>query len=381
MHLYIHIPYCKKKCAYCDFLSVPVGGEEVSLYVKSLLEDIKSSARSLKKSSDDPVCIKKSDSLIDTVYIGGGTPGILPAEEISLIMDCVKENYSMAPEPEITIEVNPCTVTEEKLQAYKKAGINWISMGVQSFNDESLMVLGRAHDAAQALSAYDMIRKAGFDNVNLDLISCIPGESREKFENSLKTILKLAPEHISVYQLIIEEGTSFYNKYGPDSGYMRDEDEEADIYTYTAEFLKSVGYEHYEISNFAKEGFRSKHNMGYWKQENYIGCGAGAVGNISGRRIRKHDDIKAYIEDPTGICEEEVLDKTEQQKEYIMLGLRTVDGISESEYLERYGCRFDDKLIETLNKYRPEYIIEEKGRYHFTEKGFLVSNAILTEMI
>ncbi len=419
MLLYIHIPFCIKKCAYCDFLSVPADGEKVSLYVKSLIEDIVHSSEEFKgheiklkpdgqndhqteknkngqwieKNETDPSgeevenggqqlkeANKKDSVKVETIYIGGGTPSFIDAAHITEILSAVKTCYDVAENAEITIEVNPCSVTKEKLNAYKEAGVNRISMGVQSFDNDALKTLGRVHNAETAVKAYSMIRQTGFTNINLDLISCIPGE-KKSFEASLEMVKNLNPEHISVYQLIIEEGTPFYEKFGPDSGYVRNEDEEAEVYLKTAEFLKNAGYEHYEISNFAKKGYRSRHNCGYWQQKDYIGCGAGAVGCVNGVRYRKHTDIEAYIKNPHYISIEDRLTQDDVKKEYIMLGLRTIDGVSEEEYRRRFGCGFEPEIKRILNKYIPDYVSLDNGCYHFTEKGFLVSNTILAELL
>ena len=456
MLLYIHIPFCIKKCAYCDFLSVPADGEKVSLYVKSLIEDIKQSSEEYKGHNIKPdgqndhpnekiendQWIKKNETdqpgeeiensgqrfentengskiKIETIYIGGGTPSFIDAAHISEILSAVKSCYDVSPDAEITIEVNPCSATKEKLNAYKEAGVNRISMGVQSFDNDALKTLGRVHNAETAIKAFSMIRHEGFTNVNLDLISCIPSEkaynngksfgtSAEKkelsaedwkhmfiktengyivmsdvnsFEASLEIVKILNPEHISVYQLIIEEGTPFYEKFGPDSGYVRNEDEEAEVYLKTAEFLKNAGYEHYEISNFSKPGYRSRHNCGYWQQKDYIGCGAGAVGCVNGVRYRKHTDIEEYIKNPHYISIEDRLTQDDMKKEYIMLGLRTIDGVSEDVYRQRFDCGFEAEIKNVLDKYIPEYVAFENGSYHFTEKGFLVSNSILSELL
>ena len=403
MHLYIHIPYCKKKCLYCDFLSVPVEGQEVSLYVKSLLNDIILSSKTENGR-------KKS---LSTVYIGGGTPGIIDSKHIEAVMECVRNNFALEDGAEITIELNPCTICAEKLDAYKRAGINRISMGVQSFNDKTLKTLGRAHSAKEAVDAYRLIRRTGFENVSLDLISCVPGEDfsmNEKssalsdaacFSDSLELMIKLNPEHISVYQLIVEEGTPFYKMYGPDSGYKADEDSEAEVYLATSGRLKEAGYEHYEISNFAKPGYRSRHNSAYWLQEEYIGCGAGATGFLfrdgGGVRIKKTSDISAYIsnysningrdlkyenEYAEGLADEtKMISESELSREYIMLKMRLSDGICEAEYMKNFGKGFDGNIKKTLEKYMPGYIIKENGRYRFTEEGFLVSNTVLSELL
>ena len=277
MRLYIHIPFCVKKCDYCDFLSYAGMGEKVSLYLAALKKDITHTAEELslrerKKAGISGAAaadgVKSHPKVsLDSVYIGGGTPGYLPADAIASVMDTVKEYFDLASDAEITIETNPCTVSREKASAYLKAGINRVSMGVQSFNDEVLKTLGRAHNAETAVKAFDILRSSGFENINIDLISCVPGDSKAGFVKSLKTAIGLAPEHISAYELIIEEGTPFYKKYGPKSGYEADEDLESEIYLETERILGEAGYDQYEISNFARLGYESKHNLAYWRQE------------------------------------------------------------------------------------------------------------------
>ena len=439
MHLYIHIPFCIKKCLYCDFLSVSYDKEKVSLYVKSLLNDIRLSAKSLQNDNG-------SKTTLNTIYIGGGTPSTLTPDEITAVMNCIYDYFTVSENAEITVEVNPCTVTKEKLAAYKNAGINRISMGVQSFNDKTLKTLGRVHDALTAVKSYKMIRNAGFENVNLDLISCAPGDGGfgndmsdndpviseienygnadpakkfaiaerlvsegriNSFYDSLNLMAFLSPEHISVYQLIIEEGTPFYTLYGNGSDLLPDEDGQADIYMKTSDFLKKRGYDHYEISNFSKPGYASRHNTAYWLQHDYIGCGSGASGTVyikdendhlcAANRYRKISEIPEYINILSGAelpeTEQKTLEisenltKSDLISEHIMLAMRMRPGFSPEKFEKLYGDDDDSvrqKLgenIRILEKYMPEFINFDGDYYSFTEKGFLVSNTILSELI
>ena len=384
MELYIHIPFCVKKCDYCDFLSLVNMGGKVSLYMNALRKDLKESALAYAAS-----CGLNGKPVLDTIYIGGGTPSYIPAEEIAATMDFLRDFYDIKEDAEITIEANPCTVTKEKMETYLKAGINRVSMGVQSFNDETLKKLGRVHDVATALKAVTAIREAGFKNLNLDLISCVPGESKESFFKSLNQAICLNPEHISAYELIIEEGTPFFKKYGPDSGYKFDEDIEADIYLDTSKILKTAGYTHYEISNFAKPGFESRHNLGYWNQTEYIGCGLGAVSGFEisedGKRTgwfrtRKSTNLEDYISDCTQVTTEE-MDTDEAMVEYALTALRTTKGLNLKEFEKLYKTSVPAGITNVLDRYVGSFVNRTAYAYSFTEEGFLISNSILSEIL
>lgn len=367
MELYIHIPFCKSKCRYCDFLSWSNCENDIEAYVEALNLDIRNS-------------LFGKDFTLDTIYFGGGTPGILNSFFVEEIVKTIRDNAKISDTAEITLEVNPCTVTEEKSKVYHDIGINRISMGVQSFNDNELKLLGRAHMAEDVYKAYHIMRNAGFNNINMDLIQGLPGQSKEGFLFSLNKMIELSPEHISAYELIVEPGTSFYKDYGPESGYVFDEDVQADIYIATVNALKQAGYEQYEISNFSKPGYHSRHNSGYWTGDPYIGCGLGAVGYIGNRRITKKQTLKEYISKPLDFFEEKV-SPMEKKQEYIFLGLRMNKGISEIDYENKFGEKFPERIKNLLNKYIPDYVCHENGRYFFTTEGFLISNTILAEIL
>ncbi len=367
MELYIHVPFCRKKCKYCDFLSWDDKWDCMGKYFEALQEDIRQEGK---------LCSER----LKTVYIGGGTPGLPDAKYIEDVMQCVKQSFDIEKNAEITIETNPCTVTREKAESYLKSGINRISMGVQSFDDNELKILGRAHTASDAEKSFYMLREAGFRNISIDLIQSLPGQTMKKFLENLRRAVELSPEHISAYELIIEEGTPFWNLYGPGSGFCFSEDTEADIYEETVAFLEKSGYGQYEISNYAKEGYESVHNSGYWSGKSYIGCGTGAVGYKDNIRKKKASDIYSYIKNPHEFIIEEISEK-EKKSEFIFLGMRMKKGISISEYERRFKEKFPGKYRDIFKTYMPEFVTFKDGMYSFTSKGFLVSNTILSEFI
>ena len=267
LEIYIHIPFCVRMCAYCDFLSGPASDKTIENYVEKLLEEIEAHR------------VQNEGSTVTTVFFGGGTPSILSGTQMTRVIEKLKEVFQIEESAEISMEANPGTVTKEKLTAYKNAGINRISFGLQSANNEDLKVLGRIHTYEEFLESFRLARECGFNNINVDLISAIPNQNMESWEKSLKKIICLNPEHISAYSLIIEEGTPFFEMYGEDSEREKelpDEEEERAIYHRTEELLNEAGYHRYEISNYAKEGKECQHNLGYWERKNYLGIGLGA---------------------------------------------------------------------------------------------------------
>ena len=332
LELYIHIPFCIRKCNYCDFLSFSCDEEGIEKYVSTLVEEIRCKARDYK------------DDMITSVFIGGGTPSILSAKQIESIMNALKNNYAFSDDCEITIESNPGTLTEEKLLAYKKSGISRLSIGLQSANDDELKLLGRIHDYQTFVDNYNLARKLGFDNINVDLISAIPGGSIEKFKESLLKVIELNPEHISVYSLIIEEGTPFYLNYG-DGGPLEDtlisEDDDREIYRLTKTLLAEAGYNQYEISNYSKIGKECQHNIGYWIRKNYVGFGLGASSLYDNVRYKNTLDMEEYLScnDEKFLfnenisygymkrCEIEKLEIKDIISEYMYLGLRMNRGV------------------------------------------------------
>lgn len=360
LQLYFHIPFCVSKCAYCAFFSRPDCSDALmSEYTAALIRQTKAFPAEKYK--------------VSSVYFGGGTPTVLGATRLSSVLKAVLERFDVAENAEITFEANPKTVSLADLCTLKAAGFNRVSLGAQSFNDETLRLLGRAHTAADFTACYRNVRRAGFENVSADLIFALPNESTDKLVYSVKTLVGLEPEHISVYGLSVEEGTPLWRQ--KESLSFPDEDEEERQYNTLCRILADGGYEHYEISNFAKPGYAAQHNVGYWKRIPYFGFGAGAHSFYESRRFCTENDIAAYIENskrgflvPTGFDAAKPLSATEAQEERIMLGLRLAEGV-----------RLDAAV--------PPYITEggfavyENGRLSLTEKGFRVSNAIISKFI
>ena len=371
LELYIHIPFCVKKCAYCDFLSGPADDVQKRIYLDALIQEIRS-------------CGDFSEYVVTSIFFGGGTPSILPGKWIAKIMDEISCHFTVRSDAEITIEANPGTVDAEKLHNYRSAGINRISFGCQSADDQELKMLGRIHSWADFLGSFTLARTSGFENINVDLMSGLPGQTAASWKKSLEKVIALDPEHISAYSLIVEEGTLFYDM--QDDLNLPDEEEERRMYELTAEVLKKSGYEQYEISNYAKKGRACEHNIGYWIGREYLGLGLGSSSLIDHSRFHKTNDMKKYLENcssPALLREEtEPLTKENQMEEFMILGLRKTAGVSEEDFQNRFKISIDTVYGEILNKYSSEgYLIRENGRIFFSRKGISVSNMILAEML
>ena len=379
LQLYIHVPFCVKKCAYCDFLSFPADEQTKKNYVVALQKELECSGS------------KYSDRYISTIFIGGGTPSWLAAEDMTAVMECVYRNFEVAQDAEITIECNPGTVSDEKFAVYKKLGINRLSIGLQSANNEELQILGRIHTFEQFLQTYDMARHHGFSNINVDLMSSLPGQTPEAFLASLKKIIRLKPEHISAYSLIIEEGTPFYEKYADDAVRQSDglpteflptEEEEYRTTQMTQELLQSAGYHWYEISNFAKPGYECRHNTGYWKRADYLGVGLGAASLIDNIRYSNTDDISEYMKAPDGSATKEPVLREAQMEEFMFLGLRMVDGFYRDEFETAFGIALEGVYGDILKRLQQEeLLIQQEGRIRLTKKGIDVSNYVLSQFL
>ncbi len=403
MELYIHIPFCAKKCRYCDFLSL--AGKEACFkdYIEALCAEL---------DSYRPLIREKG---LDTVFIGGGTPSILPVCETDKLLTAVAGLIAEGGNRlrEYTVECNPGTLDAEKLELYKKHGVGRLSLGLQSADDDELKLLGRIHDHETFLNTYRLAREAGFDNINVDLISALPGQTVSSWEKTLRSVAELWPEHISAYSLIIEPGTPFYEIYGEKNKNaeppLPDEDEEREIYRLTARILGEYGYSRYEISNYARPGFESKHNLGYWTGEDYIGAGLGASSYLCERdaacrltsavRFKNTTDLDEYIADTvkrhsasrTGTefpiasgcgSERTELDRRDLIGEYMMLHLRLTQGFEEADFERCFGETAMTLFGDIINKYVSLGLMEKKNdRICLTEQGLDVSNSIMADFI
>lgn len=381
LQLYIHIPFCVQKCAYCDFLSAPADIEIREEYVKALIREIYG-YRSLGK-----------DCQVSTIFIGGGTPSLLTSEQIELIFQALRSVFTIMRDAEITIEANPGTVSREKLQAWKQAGINRISFGLQSVDDRELKMLGRIHTFAEFQESYRMAADAGFDNINVDLISAIPGQTVESWRKTLYTTAGLvpAPTHISAYSLIVEPGTPFYERYGngeAKGGYPRLPDEESErlMYEETQEILKRFGYYRYEISNYARAGKECRHNLGYWERKEYLGIGLGAASLIDNTRYHLVADLPSYIkktESGENIREEiEQLSRDDRMEEFMFLGLRKMNGVSRREFEELFGETMDQVYGIQIEKLTENgLLIDADERIYLSGRGIDISNYVFEQFL
>lgn len=381
LELYIHIPFCVRKCEYCDFLSGPASAAERSRYVQSLIEEIYEMGQEYTKAYE-----------VSTIFIGGGTPSILEETQIKSIGEAIKNSFTIVEDAEVTMEINPGTVNLSKLRSIKEAGINRLSIGLQSTDDTELKMLGRIHTFDTFLETYKMAREVGFGNINVDLISAIPGQTLESWEKTLHTVASLNPEHISAYSLIIEEGTSFYEKYTEDGKKKQkdvvelpDEDTERQIYQITETLLQKYGYHRYEISNYAKNGFECRHNLGYWERKDYLGIGLGAASLIGRERFSNTRDYKSYIKRKK-ISEIQIdrqnLTLEEEIEEFMFLGLRKTRGISVSEFEINFQKSIWEVYGKQLKKFEEEkLLVIEKDQIYLTELGLDVCNAIFVEFL
>ncbi len=401
LELYIHIPFCVKKCDYCDFLSFPADGRTQKRYVDALQKEI--------------ICYGAlyPDRKITTIFIGGGTPSWLDEEEIAQILDAVREAFEVERDAEITIECNPGTATAHKLVRYKEAGINRISIGLQSAHNEELALLGRIHTYEQFLKTYDLARKAGFSNINVDLMSALPGQTVGTFSDTLKKVLALRPEHLSAYSLIIEEGTPFYERYREDEKHreageptelLPDEEQEYAVTKLTQRRLQEAGYHWYEVSNFAKPGYECRHNIGYWKRADYLGVGLGAASLIDNVRYANVRDLAGYCKGCEALWEEysrkedrerfaekvrntlcmsvENVTREEQMEEFMFLGLRMTEGISRAEFEQNFGTTIEAVYGDALRQLQKEgLLVKQEGRICLTERGMDVNNYVVEQFM
>ena len=370
--IYIHIPFCIKKCEYCDFVSYCNKKEYVPQYINALKKEIKNNINKEYK--------------ITTIYIGGGTPSSIEENYIADIIETIKlnmndEDLKNFENIEVTIEVNPGTVNKEKLQVYKKIGINRLSIGLQETHNELIKSIGRIHTYEEFIKTYNLARKIGFNNINVDLMIALPNQTIQDIKENLEKITKLNPEHISVYSLILEEGTPFYNKYNENKIKLPDEELERNMYWYVKNTLENNGYMHYEISNFSKKGFESKHNMNCWNQEEYLGFGVAAHSYNNRIRYSNTNSIEEYIKGSNKIThEKQTLE--DMQKEYMLLGLRKREGINIQKFKNKFAQNpifiFREQLSKLVDE---ELIIVDGNEIKLTNKGLDLANIVWEEFV
>lgn len=394
LSIYIHIPFCIKKCKYCDFLSYPASEGEQEAYVTLLFTEIEKQS------------LFYDDYQVVSVFIGGGTPSVLEGKTIEAIMCTLKEKFNFVENPEITIEVNPGTVTEEKLALYLHSGINRLSIGLQTADDNELKTLGRIHDYKTFLYTYELARKLGFSNINIDLISAIPGQTYRSYRETLNKTLSLEPEHISAYSLILEEGTWFYEHSGELAFLTEEEDRR--LYELTREMLSKYNYSRYEISNYAKKGYECVHNKIYWQRGNYAGFGLGAASFVDEVRWNNKRTVKEYEEalrkesehneykehEKLSICSDSIsqartrlgenvqyLTKEEQMEEFMFLGLRLMEGVEKNAFKRKFGVPIENIYGDILEKLQNEKLIITDGRIRLTRFGIDISNYVMSEFL
>ncbi len=363
--LYVHIPFCVRKCNYCDFCSFSdVSKEQRAMYIDCLVTEIRSYKTDPKIS-------------LDTIFFGGGTPSLLEPFELSKICSAIYDSFAVVDGAEFTLEVNPKTLNEKKCKAYKSLGVNRISIGMQSIHENELKKLGRIHTFSGFVDSYKLVSKY-FDNVSVDVMYGIPEQTIESFGVTLDEVISLSPKHISVYGLIVEEGTPFYKM--RDTLDLPSEDEECDMYLLAAKKLAAAGYSHYEISNYAKEDFSCRHNLKYWRAEQYIGVGASAASYFD-KRFVNTNNFDEYLSAGDANYNREY-EAPDCKCEYTMLRLRLREGVCLSEYKERFGEDFIAVHREVIDKFLAlGYIEYDASSLHLTEKGFYVSNFIISELI
>ena len=370
--LYVHIPFCKQKCVYCDFYSLPRSENRMDDYTRALCRHLTAMAP------------QAAGHVVDTIYFGGGTPSYLGAERLSNLLDTIRAHYTLSPEAEITFEANPDSACDtEALRLLRRAGFNRISMGMQSACDDELRRIGRVHTAAQLAAAVAAAREAGFENLSLDLIYGLPGQTMERWQENLAAAAALQPEHLSCYGLKVEEGTPLFTM--ASSANLPDDEAQAEMYLYTVDCLDKLGYKQYEISNFAQTDRESRHNLKYWTLGEYLGFGPGAHSDFGSVRFAWERDLDSYIrgvesgEPP--MSEHQRLSPQERDEEWVMLGLRTAHGLNPAEFTRRFARPFDSFLPFLQQCRAAGYAVEEDGCWRLTPQGFLLSNQIISGLL
>ena len=372
--LYLHFPFCVKKCRYCDFLSFPGNMDAMRLYAAAMIREM------------DACADLARDRHVVSIFLGGGTPSVMPARLLREIMSALRREFRVDPDAEITMEMNPGTLNAAVL-SFAGDCVNRVSLGVQSFSDSELAMLGRIHTAAEAERGFAMLRDNGIRNISLDLMSGIPGHTAESLGRSLRTAVGLGPEHISVYSLIVEEGTPFWDLREKGQLPLPGEDEERAMYHMTKRILAESGYRRYEISNYARPGFSCRHNERYWRRGDYLGFGIGAASLFEEKRWSNTRDFHEYLEcssDPARIIRDlETLDARSEIEEFMFLGLREMEGVTEQDFRSSFGMAMRDIYGDTLDRLVSEGVMtsDGNGRWYLTERGIDVSNMVLAEFL
>lgn len=362
--LYIHVPFCASKCRYCDFYSFAGKQSQMDDYVEVLFWHA------------DKFAPQFAGRQVDTVYFGGGTPSLLGGERLTRMLDGLHERFAILPDAEITVECNPDSMTDDLLSILKDAGVNRLSVGVQSAHDDELRMLGRRHNFAEAQSAICRAQDAGFDNISLDLMYGLPGQTQEYFMQSVEALLALSPAHLSCYSLKLEPGTPM----GRENPVLPDGDAQADLYLALCDRLRQAGFEHYEISNWAKPGRASRHNSRYWTLSDYLGLGPGAHSYVAGRRFAEPSSLTAFSDHAQVVDEEDIPDFS-PHSEYIMLRLRTAAGVDVQDFTARFGRDFAPYEAHLAALQKPGLTEKTQTGWRLTEAGFLVSNLIITDVL
>jgi len=370
LSLYLHIPFCLSKCPYCDFASIPYDGNLVNNYLSALLSEIKSF----------------SGRKVDTLYLGGGTPTVLKLEQLDKIIRAVKGHYILTPNCEMTIEANPNTLDQSKSKALRRMGFNRISLGIQSFNDRELKVLGRIHNAAQAIQSFDMLKAGGFENIGLDLIFGIPSQTIKSWKSSLEKAAGLFPQHISTYSLTLEAGTKFYQMRKQGKLRLPSDEKVRQMYLCSIDYLSSRGHRQYEISNFCLPGFESQHNLKYWNHKEYLGFGASAHSFCKNKRWGNTRGVKEYIESMKekgkAIEFEEDLSKEQLITEAIFLGLRKNDGINLKRFYKDFRVKLENTKEEKINHLmKMGFLLKRGNSLRLTKKALPVADSIIVSLL
>mgnify|MGYP005983067543 FL=1 len=363
---YIHIPFCSHICYYCDFAKVLMTGQPVEAYIDELLKEYDSYGISSLK----------------TLYIGGGTPSVLPADQLEKLLTHLTKNLDLEELEEFTVEANPSDLTDEVLAVLADSPVNRISLGVQSFDNKLLKKIGRTHTEAEVYSSIERLRAAGFENITIDLIYGLPNQTMEMVERDVHKFLELDLPHVALYSLILEDHTVFMNRQRRGRLRLPSDDRNADMYEYIIETLTSKGYSHYEVSNFGKVGYESKHNMTYWDNAEYYGVGAGASGYLDGIRYKNHGPVHHYLREENKRVNEEVLTRKQMIEEEMFLGLRKKNGVSIERFQKKFGQTLEEVYGPVIAKLKiRKMLFDADGRVRMTEKGFELGNEVFEQFL